>query len=188
MSDFPLTGVQYRPLKAQFPSGVWRQDCDYEDWQDVTDFSKVYSTGTQFRMKPQYKYEVSSDNRIKSYANKDKAMSAVAEALAEGISANIRRVDETPDLVQFLFNKNVEFQTAGTGRWTAVTYLKIAGLDYRTQLRIRPDNYWTVNTSVGISKSSLDFKDIDELAKYVDKQIRTNNNADSITIFKKNYV
>lgn len=172
MSDFPLTGVQYRTLKAQFPSTVWRQDLDYEDWQDVDNMNQVYSTGTQFRMKPKYKYEVTIDGVTRQHNDKDKAMSSVAEALSLGMKTAINRLDETPDLIEFLFNKNVQWSAVGSDRWQSATYLSTAGLPNRTQLRIRPDNFFGVKHNV-LNGTEITFDSVDKLAKYVDNQIRT---------------
>lgn len=184
-----LDGLQFRTLKTQFPSysnGTMRvEDDNYFVWGDVVNLNETFPTGTQFRMRPVYKYEVNADGVVKTYGNKDTAMSMVATSLEAGTAVRIFRVDETKDLTEFLFNKNVQWRTPSGDKWQSVQYLTLTNLSQPIQLRIRPDNYFGVKHNT-LNGTEITFDDSDRLAKYVDSQIRTGNA--NLTVRAINYV
>jgi len=189
----PLKGIEYREFKVAFPNYMYKDDRNYEEWKSAEEepIGRAYPSGTQFRVKPVVRWDVdirdsgATPTCVKTREDLDKL---VAELLDAEQDFKIKTIDLTQDIHELLFNRNVQFSTAGSEKWQSTNNFNFGAATSRITFRVRPDNYWEVTTTIGISKSTVSFDDVDKLAVYMDKQIRTNNNANSITIAKKNYV
>jgi hypothetical protein len=180
-----LKGLQYRELKQEMPN--WRSYGtvkDFTEWTDCKDLTS-FSTGTQFRVAPVFDYVVKIPGRISTIDNRDTAMGRVARALDEGHEVHVVKEEKaTKSTGQFLTDNNIQYKTDGSGSWTSGNYFT-GGYSSRVHFRIRPDTYFQVDIKTGIAQSTLNFDDVEELAKYVDKQLRTSDN--NIFITRRNY-
>lgn len=175
-----LVGIQYRQLNPALPS--WNKAV-YTDWVDAKAGDHYFPTGTQFRIKPSFIYEVvvtdsgAATARIDlSTSKKDSAMARLAQLLEEGKTVAISKNEKTtPSLNSFLSDKNIQFKQAGSDKWSHPNYLSTSGQAAPVHFRIRPDLYWEVTTSGAVSKSVLTFDDVEALHDYVDRQIRTSD-------------
>lgn len=168
----PLAGLQYRTYKAnQFVTYI-DGDGNYEEWKDVENLNDYFPSGTQLRIKPEYVYQVADDTFVKDFTDKDKAMSYLAGLVEGGKAPTIRRDEKSTNLADFLESKRVQFST-GNGKWQPFTYMNAHRFSNRALLRIRPDEYFVVTVVNGISKSELQFEDVESLAKYLNDKVRT---------------
>lgn len=180
-----LAGLQYRELKAQLPS--WKNEENYTDWQDCGDLTN-FPTGTQYRVKPETVYVVtdSFDKKVLTSRDKTEAMAKVSSMLAEDMFAGIRKEDKTkPSVAQYLTDNAIQFKLEGSDKWTNATYFGDSNMASRIQFRLRPDTYFELNVRQGISLSTLTFDDVDDVVKYVERQLRTSEN--NLTINRRFY-
>lgn len=171
----PLEGVQFRARKATFPT--YKED-EYEDWSNVPvtgTTSKIFATGTQFRMAPVIQYQVIDEAHkiTDGFLSKTDAMALVSKLIDAGQPATIKSIDKTPDLIQHLFNRNVQFSVAGTYTWRAMTYFNPSSVEGRISFRVRPDHHFQVAFTNPLQSAVIDFDDVEKLAQYVDNKIRT---------------
>jgi hypothetical protein len=75
---------------------------------------------------------------------------------------------------QLLASRNIQFKTTGQDSWASGTYFNNgrAGL---IVFRVRPDHYWEVLISSGITSAKLSFDDVEAVNTYVTKQLRTSD-------------
>ena len=186
-----LDGIEYRTLNPNLPS--WNKDV-YTDWLPAGNLTS-FPSGTQFRVPPKFTYEVASrDNEnVQSVVelrtpSKDNAMKKVAQLVEEGKAVRLEK-HEVPTLTAsgHMAENHVQFKLAGQDKWTHAQYLTQGsmGVTSKIQFRARPDNYFQVDVKNGIALSTLDFDDVEELARYIDRQIRTSEN--NITITRRSY-
>lgn len=176
-----LDGIQYRTLNPALPS--WNKDI-YTDWMD-TDGVLVFPSGTHFRVKPVFHYEVESriDENVQSIVelrtpSKDAAMKKIAQLVEEGKAVKIAKHEApTPTVNSLLADRNIQFKLVGQDKWTHPNYLSIGsmGTNSRIEFRVRPDLYWEVTTSGAVSNSCLTFDDVEALHTYVNRQLRTSD-------------
>lgn len=168
----PLKGLQYRTYKPnQFVTYLDGED-NYEEWKDVENLNEAFPSGTQLRIKPEYVYRVEDDTFVRDFTDKDKAMSYLAGLVEGGKAPAIRRDEKSTNLEDFLMSRHVQF-SIGNGKWQPLTYMNAHRFSNRTFLRIRPDEYFVVSASSGISKAELRFEDVESLAKYLNDKVRT---------------
>jgi len=186
MNNF-LEGMQYRDLKAEFPTyGV----DPYGPWQDCPDApaSVTFAKGTQFRIKPKYTYSATVTGfgpKETLSGNKDKVMSFVAGALEEGKEVNVSRTNTTSGSVnQILQNQNVQFKI-GDSEWRSTVYFSDAGHAGRVKFRLRPDTFFKVRVSSGVTCAELTFDDVETMLQYVNSKSRTTDF--NITITRERY-
>lgn len=189
-------GIQYRELKVNFTS--W-QDDNYTAWQDCGDLTN-FATGTQFRVKPVFDYEVTittndslavkTDIRTTS---KDKAMSRVATLVEEGKRVRIDKKERaTAGVSTLLSERGAQFKVLGSNKWVHPNYLSTAGQGSPIQFRLRPDTYFEVLVASPASpmsaqiSSTLTFDDVEDVVNYISRQLRTSEN--NFSIKKRAYV
>jgi len=176
-----LNGVQYRTLKAQLPS--WKVEENYNEWADCGTLTE-FPSGTEFRVAPVIKYVVtdSFDKKVLTSGDKTEAMAKVSSMLAEGQFAAIRKEEPTsPGIAPYLSDQNVQFKLAGSDRWLNPPHFGGISVGSPIRFRKRPDTYFDVSMKSGIAQSNLTFDDVDELSKYLDRQLRTSDNNIVIT-------
>lgn len=174
-----LEGLQFAELKSTL--SAWNED-NYTDWQDITD-QVTFHTGTKFRVKPVYEYAVLSNGVLMGKSpSKNQGMAVVARLLDENKHAEIFKHERTAATVTtFLSENSIQFKHDGADRWTHPQYFSSgAVLNSRIHFRKMPDCYWSVAIKTGIAQSTLTFDDVEELDKYISKQLRTSDSSISI--------
>lgn len=172
MTNF-LAGMQYADRKKPFPSWNDSPSDVYYMWKDVTDPNIVFASGTRIRMKPEYDYHlVVNDGGPMHFGHKDTLMTAVARHVLNGDTVKISSAPSTrsakiKNLQANTMDRNGDWQDYSLGASPLVVSRPMV-------FRIRPDHYHIVDSIDPINKGSLDFHDIEKLAKYVDNRIRTN--------------
>lgn len=180
-----LDGVEFRTLKAQLPS--WRNEENYNDWTDCAATTE-FPSGTEFRVAPVIKYVVtdSFDKRVLTSGDKTEAMAKVSSMLAEDKFAAIRKdALPSPGIATYLSDNNIQFKLVGSEKWLNAPHFGGQAGGSPIRFRKRPDTYFQVYVKTGIAMSTLTFDDVDELDKYVSKQLRTSEN--NITITRRPY-
>jgi len=180
-----LDGIEFRTLKAQLPS--WRNDENYNEWTDCGS-STDFPSGTEFRIKPIVWYILtdSFDKKILSSKDKTEAMAKVSSLLAEDKFVAIRKeVAASPNIATYLADKSVQFKLVGSDKWLNPPHFGGKAIGSPIRFRKRPDTYFQVDVKTGIAMSTLTFDDVDELDKYISKQLRTSEN--NITITRRAY-
>lgn len=180
-----LDGVQFRTMKAQLPS--WRVEENYNDWADCGNVTN-FPSGTEFRVAPVIKYVVtdSFDKRVLTSGDKTEAMAKVSSMLAEDKFASIRKEEATtPGIATYLADRSVQFKLTGSDKWLNPPHFGGTAIGSPIRFRKRPDTYFQVDVKTGIAMSTLTFDDVDELDKYVSKQLRTSEN--NIFITRRSY-
>ena len=176
-----LEGVQYRTLKAQLPS--WKVEENYNDWADCGSLTE-FPSGTEFRVAPIIWYVLtdSFDKKILSSKDKTEAMAKVSSLLAEDKFVAIRKeVAASPGVAAYLADKSVQFKLAGSDKWLNPPHFGGKAVGSPIRFRKRPDTYFQVDIKQGITMSTLTFDDVDELTKYLDRQLRTSENNFTVT-------
>lgn len=188
--DNILKGIQYRTLNPALPS--WNVHV-YTEWLDVEPGLVTFPSGTEFRVKKEFTYEVWSavseevEKKLDTKtSSKDKAMSRVATLAEEEHCVQLQKFERaTPGLSTLLAERGVQFKAVGSDKWCHPNYLSTAGQGSPVVFRLRPDNYFEISISTGIASSKLDFDDIDALEKYLIRQLRTSEN--NIVITRRSY-
>lgn len=176
-----LEGVEYRTLKAQLPS--WRAEENYNEWAACGTLTE-FPSDTEFRVKPVIKYVVtdSFDKKVLTSGDKTEAMAKVSSMLAEDNFAAIRRDKlASPGIATFLADRGVQFKLSGSDKWLNPPHFSGKAVGSPIRFRLRPDTFFDVSIKVGISQANLTFDDVDELSKYLDRQLRTSDNNIVIT-------
>lgn len=176
-----LDGVQYRTLKAQLPS--WRVEENYNEWDNCGNLTE-FPSGTEFRVAPVIKYVVtdSFDKKVLTSGDKTEAMAKVASMLAEGTFAAIRKDALTsPGIATYLSDNSIQFKLVGSEKWLNAPHFGGKSVGSPIRFRKRPDIFWDVSVKTGIAQSNLTFDDVDDLDKYVSRQLRTSDNNIVIT-------
>jgi len=169
-------GIQFRSRRNTF---VAFNEEPYEDWQDMPLFwtTTVFSSGTQFRVTPVDQFEIlasgSGENFTERFMTKTKAMERASKMLSDGQNVSIKVVDKTPDITTRLFNSNVQFCAVGTEVWRSINYINLANITGPVTFRVRPDHHFQVVFSNPLQNATIDFDDVNRLAKYVESKIRT---------------
>lgn len=179
-----LDGLQYRLVKTQLPS--WKPDENYGDWQDCDDCTS-FPPGTQFRVAPKFVYTVTFNGRtdVATTTDKNHAMSRVAKLVDDGFSVQISKDEATtPTVSQWLADNKIQYKVGDQASWVIGTHFS-GGAHTNVKFRKRPDNYWQVSIKNGIAQSELNFDDVDDLEKYLIRQIRTSEN--NIFITRRSY-
>ena len=183
-----LEGVQFREPNAKFPH--WNRTDEYARtetygiWQDVPAGRVEFSAKTQFRSKPVLSFRVTTQGSTTTHQDKDAAMSFVAQSIHNGYDVSIVCM---PSPTPTIIGPDRKLQcTDQKGAWHFVTISSTFTLDTNSTFRIRPDFYHTVDTHDPLIKGTVSFHDIEELAKYVDKRIRTD--GVDFTVRKVKYV
>lgn len=179
-----LVGVQYRTLKAQLPS--WRVEENYNEWQDcghLTDFP----SGTEFRVKPVISYKVTFNGKLdSSHEDKTRAMARVSKLTEDDFIVEVsKEVRASPGIATYLSDMNIQFKLAGSEKWMNPPHFGGTAVGSPIRFRKRPDTYFDVSIQTGIAQSRLTFDDVDELSKYLDRQLRTSDN--NIVIQRRAY-
>jgi|SRR5438045_580723 len=180
-----LEGVDYRTLKSQLPS--WRVEENYNDWLPCGSLTE-FPSGTEFRVTPVIKYVItdSFDKYVLSSPNKTEAMAKVSSMLAEDKFVAIRKEEATsPGIATYLSDQVIQFKLIGSDKWLNPPHFGGTAVGSPIRFRKRPDNYFQVDIKTGIAMSTLTFDDVDELTKYLDRQLRTSEN--NIVITRRNY-
>lgn len=180
-----LDGIEFRMLKAQLPG--WRTEENYGEWT-ACGAGDYFPSGTEFRVAPVIKYVVtdSFDKTVLASEDKNKAMAKVSSMLAEGKFAAIRRDELTsPGIAAYLSDQGIQFRLVGSDKWMNPPYFAGTAVDSPIRFRKRPDNYFSVRVTTGVSMAELTFDDVEELSKYLDRQLRTSEN--NITITRRSY-
>lgn len=175
-----LDGVQFRTLKAQLPS--WRNEENYNEWTDCGEVTN-FPSGTEFRVKEEIEYVVTFNSRKDtSTPDKHKAMARVAKLLEDDFEVSVNKFVKTqPGIATYLSDQMVQFKLAKSDKWMNPPHFGGKCVDSPIRFRKRPDTYFQVDIRNGIAMSTLTFDDVDELDKYVSKQLRTSENNISIT-------
>lgn len=169
-------GIQFRSRRNTFVS--FNED-PYEDWQDMPIFwaTKVFPSGTQIRVTPVVQFEVLAhgfgENFTEIFMTKTKAIERASKMLSDGKNVSIKVVDKTPDITTQLFNRNVQFCAVGTEVWRSINYINLDNITGPITFRVRPDHHFQVVFSNPLQNATIDFDDVDRLAKYVESKIRT---------------
>ena len=175
-----LDGVQFRTYKADLPS--WRNSENYTDWVDCGS-TVQFPSGTEFRVTPCITYVVTDaiDKQLFE-GNKNEAMSKVASMLADDTFAAIRKeVRTSPGVANYLSDQTVQFKLTGSEKWMNPVHFGGKAVGSPIRFRKRPDIFWEVSVKTGIAQSTINFDDVDELDKYVSRQLRTSDNNLVIT-------
>lgn len=170
-----LHELEYRTLKSQLPS--WRVDDNYSEWSPCGDRTE-FPDGTQYRVKEKLEYVVTFNSR-KDLATEDKtrAMARVAKLIEDGLEVSINKYTKTSvGVASWLVDNNIQFKLSGAEKWTNATYFGDSNQGAAIKFRKRPDTYFEVSVKAGIVQSTLTFDDVDELSKYLDRQLRTSDN------------
>jgi len=166
-----LEGVQFRERKAEFPS-YGDDDILYGEWEYVAETDGVlFPSYTQFRLKPVIAYEVTGSTlENPRFTDLSEAMAKVSHNVEAYGVATIRAIPQKMDLITYLNSRTVQIRRAGyDDSWKSIIYITPTEITEPTYFRIRPDHHFRVVTDSAVIK----FDDADNLAKYVDKQIRT---------------
>lgn len=170
-----LEGVQFREPLIKFPhwnpKDPYVLNDTYGDWTNVPEGKVSFSKGIQLRCKPSVSYKVTILSSTTIHKDKNAAMSVVAQALESNKTAMISAVEGA--LLTIGPDRKLQYKT-GTSKWQGITIASSFTVDATYTFRIRPDFYHIVDSTDPISRGSLDFHDIEDLAKYVDNRIRTN--------------
>lgn len=171
-----LDGVQYRTLKAQLPS--WRNEENYNDWEDCGNITE-FPSGTEFRVKEEIEYVVTfNSQKDTSTPDKTKAMARVAKLLEDGFEVSVNKFVKTqPGIATYLSGQMVQFKLAKSDKWLNPPHFGGKCVDSPIRFRKRPDSYFNVDVRTGIAVSTLTFDDVDEVDKYVSRQLRTSDNT-----------
>lgn len=142
MDNF-LKGVQYREQLTELPS--WRVEQRYGPWMDITDPNQVFTTGTQFRPKPKFKYKVTIGVVYYGDLTLDAAMAKVAGAAKEGLSATLQAGDIVT--TTSIRGRKIQYRLLGSAnKWETMENL-VSGVrfSHAVKFRVRPDFYFLVN-------------------------------------------
>lgn len=184
MNNF-LDGIEYRDVKPVLPT--WGKPTEWEDWQDAAP-NFIYAPNVQFRVKPKFHYEGTDTVSLsdKKIGTKDEVMSWVAQKIEDGRQVNVVKIVK-PSMTtsQYLAARSIQFSVDGS-EWRSVTYLNESGYSGRLRFRLRPDTYFKVRVSSGITVAELTFDDIEPMLQYVDTKSRTTES--NITITREKYV
>lgn len=175
-----LDGIEYRTLKAQLPS--WRVEENYNDWADCGSLTE-FPSGTEFRVKEEMEYVVTfNDRKDTSTPDKTKAMARVSKLIEDGFEVSLNKFVKTqPGIATFMSENNIQFKLSGSDRWLNPPHFGGTAMGSPIRFRKRPDTYFDVSVKAGIAQSNLTFDDVDELSKYLDRQLRTSDNNIVIT-------
>lgn len=171
-----LEGIEYRTLKAQLPS--WRAEENYSEWADCGNITE-FPSGTEFRMKPIIEYVLtdSFDKKVLTSRDKTEAMAKVSSMLAEDKFVAIRKEHRaTVGIATHLSDNLIQFRLIGSDKWLNPPHFGGKAVGSAIRFRKRPDTYLDVSIKAGIAQSNLTFDDVDELSKYLDRQLRTSDN------------
>lgn len=179
-----LDGVEYRTLKAQLPS--WRNDENYNDWADCAGMID-FPSGTEFRVKEETEYVVTFNSRKDtSTPDKTRAMARVSKLLEDGFEVSVDKFVKThPGIATYLSARGIQFKLKASDKWLNPPNFGGKAVDSPIRFRKRPDSYFQVDVKTGIALSTITFDDVDELDKYVSRQLRTSEN--NITITRRPY-
>jgi hypothetical protein len=175
-----LEGVEYRTLKSQLPS--WRVEENYNEWLPCGSLTE-FPSGTEFRVKEELEYVVTFNSRKDlSTPDKTKAMARVAKLIEDGFEVSVNKYAKTqPGIASFLSDNNIQFKLSGSDKWLNPPHFGGVAQGSPIRFRKRPDTYFEVQIKTGIAMSSLTFDDVDELSKYLDRQLRTSENGFTVT-------
>lgn len=176
-----LEGIQYREPMLKFPHWNPRDPYSindtYGDWQDIPEGLVTFGDKTQLRAKPTFSYDVSVESSVTytTYKSKDAAMSAIANLIATGERVSIVPSTKIADITNFQSRKLQYYISVPNAQWIDLAGLgSVLTLPGKVKFRVRPDYYHVVDSIDPVSRGSVSFHDVDELAKYVDNRIRTN--------------
>jgi hypothetical protein len=177
-----LDGVQFRTTLPSFPSWNDKEGDRYSDWCDCDNVTQ-FPSGTEFRLKPDYVYTVGSAGlEGQTYNDKTTAMAEVSRRIDAGEIVKLSKdLKVNKSLNEFLMSKNIQYKMGSEGDWTMPKHFGGSIQGCSITWRVRPDTYFVVKVSSGISMSELSFYDVDKLNKYVSNQLRTSENNISIT-------
>lgn len=167
-----LEGLQYRASTEHNQSF---RDTG-KDWLDIPEKMISFPAHTQFRIKPLTTYQVSVSLNTTTHTDIAVVHKVTANLLEQGQSYQVSVFDKTPAWTR----TNLQFRqpdSASKSEWQDATKLLGANplrMTYATEFRQRPDHYHVVDTLDTVVRGSVVFHDIEELAAYVDKRIRTN--------------
>lgn len=175
-----LDGIQYRTLKAQLPS--WRVEENYNDWADCGTLYE-FPSGTEFRVKEEIEYVVTfNDRKDTSTPDKTKAMARISKLIEDGFEVSLNKFVKTqPGVATYLSDQGVQFKLVGSDKWLNPPHFGGTAIGSPIKFRLRPSVYWEVSVKTGIAQSILNFDDVDELDKYISRQLRTSDNNIVIT-------
>jgi hypothetical protein len=109
-------------------------------------------------------------------------MAKVSSMLAEDKFATIRKEEAaSPGIADYLSDKNVQFKMSKSGKWLNPPHFGGTAIGSAIYFRMRPDTYFSVSLKTGISQAVLTLDDVEQLAAYVDRQLRTSDNDLTIT-------
>jgi len=180
MTDNILAGLQFSTKMPGMPDFLGRKTDTWSNWVDTDGKVTSYPANTKFRVKPSFGYTVSSQKGIAAiqdsfdFNDKDAMMKHVATKLDGGFRISISPTPHEQSITAVVAGRNIQYRL-GKDNWTTLygiaTELVFSG---PLKFRIRPDFYHVVDSLDPVSKGSISFHDIDDLAKYVDDRIRTN--------------
>lgn len=175
-----LEGIEYRTLKAQLPS--WQVEENYNDWADCGNLTE-FPSGTEFRVKEEIEYVVTFNSRKDTVtSDKTKAMARVAKLIEDDFEVSVNKYVKTaPHVATFLSDNGIQFKLVGSDKWVNPPHFGGTAVGSPIRFRKRPDTYFDVSIKAGIAQSNLTFDDVDELTKYLDRQLRTSDNNIVIT-------
>lgn len=176
MSTNILESVQYRTNTVSYanvtPSKGWDMFDLFQGggWEDVPVGKTSFPTNTQFRMKPEMVYKLHEGASYRTFANRSSLMVEINKKLDAGDTVSVSSGEQTSTK-----HSNPLLQVFDGVKWASVNISgQPAVFAYAANFRLRPDHYHKVVTQDSLVKGEIDFHDIDKLAAYVDKRLRTN--------------
>jgi hypothetical protein len=178
MSDNILAGLQ---VATQKPSMHGTYVPTWSAFSPAASGVVKFSGPTRFIADSVITFEVTyyHDNisNTDTFSSKDKAFDFMGNKLEDGYSVSCRKRELTPAIDDVIKGRKLQYRVLSgvfNNNWNDLTRMSNElTFNGGVEFRIRPD-YFHVVTTISITSGSITFEDIEDLAKYVDKRIRTN--------------